>query len=109
MDPAVHVGVALVPNMYFGNLEAWDEYTKHFLEGGRYEWFCKKYLHCYCNHCLFQLIQVMFAMTLLLIPDMILHGQRGRSKYFGGVRSHQYLMPIHQGWKHYKLPQEETS
>lgn len=40
---------------------------------------------------------------------MILHGQRGRSKYFGGVRSHQYLMPIHQGWKLYKLPQETSS
>lgn len=34
MDPSVHSGIALMPNMYFGNLQAWDRYTKQFMDGG---------------------------------------------------------------------------
>lgn len=35
MDPTIHTGVALMPNMYFGNLRVWDRYTKQLLDGGK--------------------------------------------------------------------------
>lgn len=35
MDPTIHTGVALLPNMYFGNLQAWDRYTQQLMEGGK--------------------------------------------------------------------------
>jgi len=35
MDPSVHTGIALMPNMYFGNLQVWDRYTKQLLDGGK--------------------------------------------------------------------------
>lgn len=35
MDPVVHTGVALMPNMYFGNLQVWDRYTKQLMDGGK--------------------------------------------------------------------------
>ena len=31
MDPSIHSGIALLPNMYFGNLQVWDRYTKELL------------------------------------------------------------------------------
>jgi hypothetical protein len=31
MDPTIHTGIALMPNMYFGNLQVWDRYTKELL------------------------------------------------------------------------------
>lgn len=31
MDPTIHSGIALMPNMYFGNLQVWDRYTKELL------------------------------------------------------------------------------
>ena len=33
MDPNQHVGVALMPNMYFGNIQVWDRYTELLMEG----------------------------------------------------------------------------
>jgi hypothetical protein len=35
MDPAVHSGIALMPNMYFANIRVWQKYTKQLLVGGR--------------------------------------------------------------------------
>lgn len=35
MDPSLHTGVALMPNMYFGNLRVWDRYTRQLLDGGK--------------------------------------------------------------------------
>jgi hypothetical protein len=35
MDPTVHSGIALMPNMYFANIRVWHEYTKQLLAGGK--------------------------------------------------------------------------
>jgi hypothetical protein len=35
MDPAVHSGIALMPNMYFANIRVWHKYTKQLLAGGK--------------------------------------------------------------------------
>lgn len=35
MDPTIHTGVVLMPNMYFGNLQVWDRYTKLLRKGGQ--------------------------------------------------------------------------
>lgn len=35
MDPTIHTGVALMPNMYFGSMQVWDRYTRDLLEGGK--------------------------------------------------------------------------
>jgi hypothetical protein len=35
MDPSHHSGIALLPNMYFGNIRVWHHYTKQLLAGGK--------------------------------------------------------------------------
>lgn len=38
MDPTIHNGPALVPNMYFANLKVWDLYTKTLLQKFNVPW-----------------------------------------------------------------------